>query len=162
MAKPRWATGWKGTVAIPPRTIMEAPDRPEFQGVVRTVSRGVLKATEALDRVLAAGTASTERKPTLSLLEASSTPVFEVDNATSGVLTFKSSDGQFTGFAITAEKHSLGLKPLPEGTWTASVSVNGVWSNPVSITVTGPGGAVLRTDSAAVLQTDGSKLPRVA
>jgi hypothetical protein len=160
MAKPRWATGWKGTVAIPPRTIMEAPDRPEFQGVVRTVSRGVLRATEALDRVLAAGTASNERKPTLSLLEASSTPVFEVDNALSGVLTFQSSDGQATGFAITAERHGLGLTPLPEGTWTARCAINGVWSDPVSITVTGPGGAVLRTDSAPVLKADATPLLR--
>jgi hypothetical protein len=160
MAKPRWATGWKGTVAIPPRTIMEAPDRPEFQGVVRTVSRGVLRATEALDRVLAAGTASNERKPTLSLLEASSTPVFEVDNALSGVLTFQSSDGQATGFAITAERHGLGLKPLPEGTWTARCAINGVWSDPVSITVTGPGGAVLRTDNTPVLQEDATPLLR--
>jgi hypothetical protein len=160
MAKPRWATGWKGTVAIPPRTIMEAPDRPEFQGVVRTVSRGVLRATEALDRVLAAGTASNERKPTLSLLEASSTPVFEVDNALSGVLTFQSSDGQATGFAITAERHGLGLTPLPEGTWTARCAINGVWSDPVSITVTGPGGAVLRTDNTPVLQEDATPLLR--
>jgi hypothetical protein len=160
MAKPRWATGWKGTVAIPPRTIMEAPDRPEFAGVVRTVSRGVLKATEALDRVLAAGTASNERKPTLSLLEASSTPVFEVDNALSGLLTFQSSDGQETSFPITGPEAWLRLDPLPEGTWAARVAINSVWSDPVSITVTGPGGAVLRTDSAPVLKTDATPLLR--